>query len=181
MHDRLADDSRRAVRLLTIVDVFTRECLELEVAHGFRSHDVAKVLNRIITHRGPPASYGTTTAPSYRYGVRSVGVLEPCPDRLLASGQANRQRFHRIVQRPCSARAAEREFVSGHRSSSTPNEGLASRLQRELPAVNVGQHNAKRVRRTNECDLRSSKNHNVRRPSWVTVSALASCAARIDT
>lgn len=56
MHDRLADEGRRAVRLLTIVDVFTRECLALEVARGFRSQDVIEVLNRIIARRGAPAA-----------------------------------------------------------------------------------------------------------------------------
>lgn len=54
MHDRLADDGRRAFRLLTIVDAFTRECLALEVARGFRSEDVIKVLNRIVARRGTP-------------------------------------------------------------------------------------------------------------------------------
>jgi putative transposase len=53
MHHRLADTGRRAVRLLTIIDVFTRECQALEVAHGFRSRDVIEVLN---AHRGAPAA-----------------------------------------------------------------------------------------------------------------------------
>ena len=52
MHDRLADG--RAYRLLTIVDIFTRECVALDVAPRFCSDDVAKVLKRVCTERGTP-------------------------------------------------------------------------------------------------------------------------------
>jgi putative transposase len=54
MHDRLADLGRRAIRLLTVVDVHTRECLALEVARGFRSQDVIEVLSRVAARRGKP-------------------------------------------------------------------------------------------------------------------------------
>lgn len=52
MHDRLADN--RAYRLLTIVDIFSRECVALEVASGFRSDDVVRVLQRVCRERGAP-------------------------------------------------------------------------------------------------------------------------------
>jgi putative transposase len=45
MHDRLADS--RAYRLLTVVNVFTRECVALEVAARFCSDDVVRVLKRV--------------------------------------------------------------------------------------------------------------------------------------
>lgn len=54
MHDRLMSDGRRAFRLLTIVDIFTRECLALEVAAGFRARDVVSVLTRLVAQRGTP-------------------------------------------------------------------------------------------------------------------------------
>ena len=43
MHDRLMDDRRRPFRLLTVVDIFTRECLALEVATGFRARSVVEM------------------------------------------------------------------------------------------------------------------------------------------
>lgn len=43
MADNLADG--RKIRLLTIVDNFSRECLALEVAWGFKGIDVAEVLH----------------------------------------------------------------------------------------------------------------------------------------
>jgi putative transposase len=52
MHDRLADEAHRAYRLLTIVDVHTRERLALEPAFAFRAIDVITVLNKIIAKRG---------------------------------------------------------------------------------------------------------------------------------
>ncbi len=44
MHVRLTDN--RAYRLLTIVDIFSRECVALEVALRFCSDDVVTVLKR---------------------------------------------------------------------------------------------------------------------------------------
>lgn len=54
MHDRLMGEGRKAFRLLTIVDIFTRECLALEVAAGFRARDVVGVLTRLVGRRGAP-------------------------------------------------------------------------------------------------------------------------------
>jgi putative transposase len=52
MHDRLAD--RRSYRLLTIVDIFSRECVALEVGGRFCSDDVVAALKRASTERGTP-------------------------------------------------------------------------------------------------------------------------------
>ncbi len=52
MHDRLADS--RAYRLLTIVDVYSRECVALDVAPRFGSEDVVRVLQRVCRERGTP-------------------------------------------------------------------------------------------------------------------------------
>jgi putative transposase len=52
VHDRLA--SGRAVRVLGVVDTFTRECLALEVDTSFASRRVTRVLDAIIAERGRP-------------------------------------------------------------------------------------------------------------------------------
>lgn len=54
MHDRLMDERRRPFRLLTIVDVFTRECLALVVASGFRARAVVGILSQLVAKRGAP-------------------------------------------------------------------------------------------------------------------------------
>jgi putative transposase len=52
MHDRLADN--RPYRLLTVVDIYSRECIALEVAPRFCSDDVVAVLRRASRERGSP-------------------------------------------------------------------------------------------------------------------------------
>ncbi len=56
MHDRLRGDQPRKFRLLTIVDIYTRECLALEVAPGFRAAQVVQVLSRLVMARGGPTA-----------------------------------------------------------------------------------------------------------------------------
>lgn len=52
VHDRLA--SGRAIRVLGVVDTFTRECLALEVDTNFASRRVTRVLDEVIVQRGRP-------------------------------------------------------------------------------------------------------------------------------
>ncbi len=56
MHDALADG--RTVRVLTIVDTYTRECLAVEAATGFRGQEVARVLRPMArsARSGAPAA-----------------------------------------------------------------------------------------------------------------------------
>jgi putative transposase len=46
-------DGRR-FRALTVVDVYTRECLAIEVGQSLKGHDVVRVLQRISQQRGTP-------------------------------------------------------------------------------------------------------------------------------
>ena len=45
---------RRAFRMLTIVDEFTRECLGIDVAKRLTSEDVLERLSDLFVHRGVP-------------------------------------------------------------------------------------------------------------------------------
>jgi putative transposase len=53
MSDALANGQK--LRVLTVVDAYTRECLALDVGVHFRGHDVARVLTRLGATRGLPA------------------------------------------------------------------------------------------------------------------------------
>jgi transposase InsO family protein len=76
--DRL-DDGRR-IRILTIEDVFTRECLAMEVDTSLTSGRVVEVLARLTRERGAPAIITvdngsefyarTTDSGAYAHGVR---------------------------------------------------------------------------------------------------------------
>ncbi|MDP8988465.1 MAG: DDE-type integrase/transposase/recombinase [Acidobacteriota bacterium] len=54
VHDRLA--SGRSIRVLTVVDTFTRECLALEVDSCLPSRRVTRALDSVIFQRGRPES-----------------------------------------------------------------------------------------------------------------------------
>jgi putative transposase len=54
VHDRLA--TGRTIRVLTVVDTFTRECLALEVDSCLPSQRVTRALDSVIFERGRPES-----------------------------------------------------------------------------------------------------------------------------
>ena len=63
MADNLADG--RKIRLLTIVDNYSREWLALDVAVGFKGTDVAQALTRIIGERGRPRKIRCDNGPEF--------------------------------------------------------------------------------------------------------------------
>jgi putative transposase len=52
VHDRLA--AGHPIRLLTLIDTYTRECIALEVRRSWRSTDVVEVLRRVSLQRNKP-------------------------------------------------------------------------------------------------------------------------------
>lgn len=75
MHDVLADGTK--IRLLTIVDSFSRESLALEVPAGFKSADVVEVLRGLVADRGSPQRIWLVQRSRVRIpATRSVGVPE---------------------------------------------------------------------------------------------------------
>jgi putative transposase len=61
VHDALA--TGRGVRVLSVVDNFTRECLALETDTSFASQRVTRVLERVIAHRGTPKALRMDNGP----------------------------------------------------------------------------------------------------------------------
>jgi putative transposase len=57
--------SQRHVRILTVVDVFTRECLALEADTSIGSGRVVRVLDRIIAERGAPSRIRSDNGPEF--------------------------------------------------------------------------------------------------------------------
>ena len=64
VHDRLGEG--RALRVLTIIDEFTRECLATEVDTGISSRQVALSLERILAQRPQPRSLRCDNGPEFR-------------------------------------------------------------------------------------------------------------------
>jgi putative transposase len=63
MHDVLADGSK--IRLLTIVDMFSRESIALEVDYGFKSPQVVEILQRAVAQRGAPERIHCDNGPEF--------------------------------------------------------------------------------------------------------------------
>ena len=61
VHD--AVECGRTIRVLTVVDEYTRECLALEVDTSFASRRVTRVLDHIIVERGAPLSIRCDNGP----------------------------------------------------------------------------------------------------------------------
>ena len=63
VHD--AVECGRAIRVLSVVDAYTRECLALEVDTSFASRRVTRVLDAIIAERGRPAAIRCDNGPEF--------------------------------------------------------------------------------------------------------------------
>jgi putative transposase len=63
MHDVLADGTK--IRLLTIVDTYSRESLAIEVALGFKAPQVVEVLHKLVAQRGAPQRIHCDNGPEF--------------------------------------------------------------------------------------------------------------------
>jgi putative transposase len=79
VHDALA--SGRNVRVLSIVDNFTRECLALEVDTSFASQRVTRILGSVIERRGVPKALRMDNGPE----LTSRHFLAWCVERKIAT------------------------------------------------------------------------------------------------
>ena len=99
----------RAVRLLTIMDEYSRECLAIRAGRGMRSADVIEVLAELMMIRGVPGYIRSDNGPEFtaravrewlgRVGARTL-YIEP--------GVALGERVHREFQREPEGRVAGR-------------------------------------------------------------------------
>ena len=67
----------RAIRVLSVVDAYTRECLALEVDTSFASRRVTRVLDAIVAKRGQPQAIRCDNGPE----LRSRHFLAWCVER----------------------------------------------------------------------------------------------------
>ena len=63
VHD--AAESGRSFRVLSVIDVYTRECLALEVGTGFAGRRVTRVLEAILAERGAPQAIRCDNGPEF--------------------------------------------------------------------------------------------------------------------
>ena len=104
VHD--AVESGRAIRVLSVVDAYTRECLALEVDTSFASRRVTRVLEQIAAERGMPAAIRCDNGPELtsRHFLawcieRKIDLVHIQPGRPMQNGQV--ESFHGKLRDEC--------------------------------------------------------------------------------
>ena len=89
----------RTVRLLTLIDEYTRECLALRVARRLGSLDVMDAVADVMLMRGIPAHLRADNRARVHRGVRApVAGRAGRPDAVYRAGESLGERLLRIVQ-----------------------------------------------------------------------------------
>jgi putative transposase len=104
VHD--AAESGRKFRVLSVIDVYTRECLALEVETSFASRRVTRELDRIVAERGVPEALRCDNGPEFtsRHVLawaieRKIELVHIEPGRPMQNGYV--ESFHGKLRDEC--------------------------------------------------------------------------------
>ena len=146
VHDALA--SGRSVRVLSVVDNFTRECLALEADTSFASQRVTRVLETVIASRGAPQALRMDNGPeltSRHFLVwcmeRKITMHHIQPGKPMQNGHV--ESFNGRFRDEC---LNANWFPQSIRCTNQDCR-VAARLQQCSPAQQLGVSNSGRVRR----------------------------------
>ncbi len=137
----------RRLKLLTVVDTYTRESLAIEVDTSIGGEHMARVLDRVIAARGAqPEEIVMDNGPemtsraldqwAYERGVQAA---------LHRARQAGAERLHREFQRSPARRVSQPALVPQRRRRPADRRRLASGLQSGATPQRPGRANARRV------------------------------------
>jgi putative transposase len=97
----------RQLKFLTVVDEFTRECLEIEVDHRMGARQVCGVLERLMRQRGVPAFVRSDNGPEFiarsmtrMLAVKGAACKHIDPGRPWQNGKE--ERFNGIFRDECA-------------------------------------------------------------------------------
>lgn len=107
--DTLADG--RTIKLLNIIDEYTRECLAIEIGRSIDADQVVRILDRLALARGPRSTCGSTTAPNSSPTPYATGADLPGPEpcsliRVRRGRTAGSSRSTAACAMNCSTRGA---------------------------------------------------------------------------
>ncbi len=104
VHD--AAESGRKFRVLSVLDVYTRECLVLEVDTSFASRRVTRELERIVAERGVPEALRCDNGPEFTSRhflawciARKIALVHIEPGRPMQNGHV--ESFHGKLRDEC--------------------------------------------------------------------------------
>ena len=124
VHDQLATGQR--IRVLTVVDTFSRFSPVIDPRFSYRAEDVVTALEGACASTGYPKTIRVDQGSEFV----SRGLREGRHAGLLTARQTYRQRLHRGIQRPPARRVPERALVSDPCRRPGKVGGLAQVLQR---------------------------------------------------
>lgn len=142
MSDALSSGDK--LRIFTVVDAFTRECVALEVATHFRGEDVARILTGAAAERGKPAVIGCDNGTEFTSRVfdqwawaNSVQLDFSRPGK--PTDNATSESFNASVRRECLSQhyfstLAEAEVVLRTYRQEYNNQRPHSSLGQQTPA-----------------------------------------------
>ena len=137
MHHRTHDG--RGLRLLSVVDEYTRECLAIDVERKLNSESVLERLGELFVHRGIPAHIRSDNGPEFtaeavrdwlsRLGVGTL-FIEP--------GSPWEKRLRRELQRQAERRAAEWRDLLHAEGGEGAHREMAAGVHRLRPHSSLG-------------------------------------------
>ncbi len=120
--DKLA--TGRSVRVLSVVDAFTRECVALQVDTSFASRRVTRVLEKVMSQRGWPRRIRSDNGPELtsRHFLawcieRRIELLHIQPGRPMQNGQV--ESFHGKLRDECLNTSWFRNLFDARRQIAT--------------------------------------------------------------
>ena len=139
----------RMVRILSVVDAFTRECLALEADTSLGSGRVTRVLDRLIEERGVPENLRSDNGPEFTSRrmlgwaeERKIGLVHIQPGRPMQNGHV--ESFHGRLRDECLNASWFRTLIDVRHTldrwreeynSERPHSALAYRTPREFAAA----------------------------------------------
>jgi putative transposase len=146
VHD--AVECGRTIRVLTVVDAYTRECLALEVDTSFASRRAARVLDQIIGERGLPLAIRCDNGPELTsrhflaWAVeRQIELVHIQPGKPTQNGRL--ESFNGKLREEClRASWFQNLFDARRKIAAWSEEGVQRRASAQQPGV----PHAKRVR-----------------------------------
>ena len=137
----------RGLRMLTVVDSFTRECPAIEVDTGLSSRRVTRVLEWIISQRGAPEVIRCDNGPEFT----SRHFLVWCEERGVtadphSAGPTDAERACGKLQRAISRRVLESSLVHDAGGCQSKDRAMEEGIQCRTAAQQPGLSNIGRIR-----------------------------------
>ena len=120
----------RALKLLTVLDEYTRECVAIKVARKIRAHDVLEVLAELFARHGPPAHLRSGQRAGVHGQARAAVVGQArCSDAIHRARKSVGERLQRELQRQAEGRVPERRNLLHTARGCRPRRAVEAALQ----------------------------------------------------